>query len=89
MQLATDPKDAPKVAAAVARAQAASDEFWKDYNPATDQKVTATMFRMFHSDVARDLQPQVMNTIEKKYKGNFDAWAAALFKPASSRTKHG
>ncbi|MBK6371272.1 MAG: S46 family peptidase [Flavobacteriales bacterium] len=80
MQLATDPKDAPKVAAAVARAQAASDEFWKDYNPATDQKVTATMFRMFHSDVARDLQPQVMNTIEKKYKGNFDAWAAALFK---------
>ncbi len=38
------------------------------------------MFRMFHSDVERDLQPQVMNTIEKKYKGNFDAWAAALFK---------
>ena len=78
-QLATDPKDAPKVAAAVARAQAASDEFWKDYNPATDERVTAEMFRMLHADVARDMQPSVMSTIEKKYKGNFDAWAKAFF----------
>ncbi len=74
-QLATDPKDAAKVSAMVARVQAAADEFWKDYNPATDEKVTATMFRMMHTDVERDLQPTVMNTIEKKYKGNFEAWA--------------
>ena len=80
MQLATDPKDAAKVAAAVARAQAAAEEYWKDYNPATDQKVTAEMFRMFHADVERDLQPSVMETIEKKFKGNFDAWSAAIFK---------
>jgi hypothetical protein len=79
-QLATDPKDAPKVAAAVARAQAAADEFWKDYNPATDQKVTAAMFRMMHQDVARDMQPPMMATIEKKFKGDFDLWAATFFK---------
>jgi hypothetical protein len=42
MQLATDPKDAAKVAAAVARVQAAADDFWKDYVPAIDEKVTAT-----------------------------------------------
>ncbi|MBX2972065.1 MAG: S46 family peptidase [Flavobacteriales bacterium] len=80
MQLANDPKDAAKVAAAVARAQAAADDMWKDYVPAIDQKVTAQMFRMIHSDVERDLQPDVMNTVEKKFKGNFDAWAAAMFK---------
>ena len=79
MQLANDPKDAAKVSAAVARVQAAAEEFWKDYNPATDEKVTATMFRMIHQDVERDLQPPVMTTIEKKYKGNFDAWARAMF----------
>jgi hypothetical protein len=78
-QLATDPKDAAKVSAMVARVQAAADDFWKDYNPATDEKVTATMFRMMHTDVERDLQPTVMNTIEKKYKGNFEAWARAVF----------
>ncbi|MCB0768682.1 MAG: S46 family peptidase, partial [Flavobacteriales bacterium] len=80
MQLANDPKDAAKVAAAVARVQAAADELWKDYVPAIDEKVTATMFRMIHDDVERDLQPSVMNTVEKKYKSNFDAWAAAMFK---------
>jgi len=79
MQLATDPKDAPSVAAAVAQAKAAADELWKDYDPATDQDVTAAMFRLIHSDVERDLQPNVMATIEKKYKGDFDAWAEALF----------
>ncbi|MEO8590909.1 MAG: S46 family peptidase [Flavobacteriales bacterium] len=78
-QLETDPKDAAKVSAAVARAQAAAEEFWKDYNPATDQKVTAAMFRMIHDDVERDLQPDVMSTVEKKYKSNFDAWAQAMF----------
>ncbi len=78
-QLATDPKDAAKVAAAVARVQATVDEFWKDYDPATDKKVTATMFRMFHQDVARDLQPPVMKTVETKYKGDFDQWAKAFF----------
>lgn len=80
MQLANDPKDATKVAAAVARAQAAADELWKDYVPAIDQKVTAQMFRMMHSDVERDLQPGVMATVEKKFKGDFDAWSAAMFK---------
>lgn len=78
-QLATDPKDAAKVSAAVARAQAAAEEFWKDYNPATDEKVTAAMFRMIHDDVERDLQPDVMSTIEKKYKSSFEAWAKELF----------
>jgi hypothetical protein len=78
-QLATDPKDAAKVSAMVARVQAAADDFWKDYNPATDEKVTAAMFRMMHDDVERDLQPPVMTTIEKKYKSNFEAWARAVF----------
>jgi len=80
MQLATDPKDAAKVAAAVARVQAAADELWKDYVPAIDEEVTAQMFSLIHSDVERDLQPGIMTTIEKKYKGDFDAWAAAMFK---------
>ncbi|MEZ4739517.1 MAG: S46 family peptidase [Flavobacteriales bacterium] len=79
MQLANDPKDAAKVSAAVARVQAAADDLWKDYDPATDQKVTATMFRMLHEDVARDLQPTMMSTVEKKFKGDFDAWAKAVF----------
>ncbi|MBL0128288.1 MAG: S46 family peptidase [Flavobacteriales bacterium] len=79
MQLENDPKDAAKVSAMVARVQASAEEFWKDYDPATDEKITAEMFRMIHDDVQRELQPDVMSTIEKKYKSNFDAWARAVF----------
>jgi hypothetical protein len=78
-QLATDPKDATKIAAMVAKVQAAADEYWKDYNPATDQKVTATMFRMLHEDVQTDLQPDMMKTVMGKYKGDFNAWSKAMF----------
>jgi len=78
--LAEKEPDAAKIAAGVARVQAAADEFWKDYVPAIDEKVTATMFRMIHDDVERGLQPDIMMTVEKKYKSNFDAWAADMFK---------
>ena len=78
-QLREDPKNAEKVAAGVARIQAAAEEFWKDYDPATDQEVTAAMFRMIHEDVDPALQPGVLKTIQSKYKGDFEAWAKALF----------
>jgi hypothetical protein len=78
-QLKNDPKDAAKVSAMAAGVKARADDFWKDYNPATDEKVTAAMFEMIHNDVERGLQPDIMNTIEKKYKGDFHAWAKAMF----------
>jgi len=78
-QLRTDPKDAQKVGAAVARIQAAAEEFWKDYDPATDQEVTAAMFKLIDNDVDPALHPGVMKTIRTKYKGDFDAWAKVLF----------
>lgn len=79
-QLRTDPKDATKVAAAVTAAQAAATAFWKDYNPPTDEKVTASMFRLIAQDVEADLQPSIIATIQKKYKGNFELWAKTMFK---------
>ncbi|MBP6391216.1 MAG: S46 family peptidase [Flavobacteriales bacterium] len=78
-QLREDPKNSEKVAANVAKIQAAAEEFWKDYDPATDQEVTAAMFRMIHADVEPALHPSVMKTIQTKYKGDFDAWAKAMF----------
>jgi hypothetical protein len=78
-QLRTDAKDAAAVSAAVAQVQAAADGFFKDYNAEVDQKITAAMFRLIAEDVEEDLQPTVIADIRKKYKGNFDAWAKAVF----------
>ncbi|MEO8067039.1 MAG: S46 family peptidase [Flavobacteriales bacterium] len=78
--LATKPVDAAAVAAQVAAIKEAADAFYKDYNAATDQKITAAMYRIYFNDVDKALQPDIMSTIQKKYKGNFDAWAAEMFK---------
>ncbi|MDQ3100064.1 MAG: S46 family peptidase [Bacteroidota bacterium] len=78
-QLQTDPKDAAKVAAMVAKVKASTDEFFKDYHAPIDQKVTASMFRMMNEDVEKDLLPDVMKTIQGKYKGDYDRWAKTIF----------
>lgn len=78
-QLEKDPKDNAAIAAQVAQVQAAAEEFWKDYDPATDQEVTAAMYKLIHDEVDRAQWPDMMATVEKKYKGDFTAWSQALF----------
>jgi hypothetical protein len=80
MQLDKDPKDAAKVAALVAQAKASTADHWKDFDAATDQDLTAAVFRMIHDDVDPAQQPDMMAVVAKKYKGDFDKWAAAMFK---------
>ncbi|MDX9752184.1 MAG: S46 family peptidase, partial [Flavobacteriales bacterium] len=79
-QLRNDPKDAAAVKAAADQVRATADRFFKDYHAPIDQEVTADMFRLIMDDVEADLQPAVIaHTIRKKYKGNTDAWAKAVF----------
>ncbi|MBZ0205539.1 MAG: S46 family peptidase [Flavobacteriales bacterium] len=80
MQLEKDPKDATRIAALTDRVKGSARDFWKDYDPATDQEVTAAMFKMIHADVDPAQQPDVIKTVTKKYKGDFSKWAAAVFK---------
>jgi hypothetical protein len=78
--LEAEKPDPAAVAAAVANAKEGTAGFWKDYNAPTDQKLAASAFRMLHTDLPASHQPDVIaNTIMKKYKGDFDAWAAAVF----------
>jgi hypothetical protein len=77
--LRNDPKNTAAIEGAANAARMAAKDFFKDYHAPTDQKVTATMFRMIRDNVARELQPSVIRTIETKFKGDFEAWAKALF----------
>lgn len=79
-QLEKDPKETARVTAMADMARKSAREFWKDYDPATDREVTAAMFRMIHSDLDPAQQPDVMATVAKKYKGDFNLWADAMFK---------
>ncbi len=79
MQLEKDPKDAGRISVLAENARKSARDFWKNYDPATDQEITAAMFRMIHQDVDPSQQPEVINTVMKKYKGDFDKWAKAVF----------
>ena len=56
-----------------------TDKYFKNYNASTDQKVLAALLKMYHEDVPVAQQPEIFSSIEKKYKGNFQKWAAELF----------
>jgi len=58
----------------------AADEFYKDYNAATDKKVTAALLKLYIANVDKQFYPSYINNIiMKKYKGNVDKFVNDLF----------
>lgn len=54
--------------------------FFKDYVPELDQRVLAAMLRIVKLRVASAYLPDIYQQIDKKYKGDYDRYAADLFK---------
>ncbi len=50
------------------------NEFYKDYHPITDQKVMASLFKLYKDNVPVEQQPEFLQQIT-----DFDAWAADVF----------
>ncbi len=57
--------------------------FFKDYEPALDQKVLPAMMRIAKERVPATYLPDVYATVDKKYKGDYEKYAADLFKKTS------
>lgn len=57
--------------------------FFKDYDAALDQKVLGAMMRVVKEKVDPQYLPEIFKTIDKKYKGDYDKYAADLFKKTS------
>lgn len=56
-----------------------AEEYFKDYNKATDQKVFAALLEMYYKDIDKGLHPAIFGVVEKKYKGDFKKYAAMVF----------
>ena len=54
--------------------------FFKDYEPSLDQKVLAAMMKVVKERVPAEYLPSVYEKIDKKYKGDYEKYAADLFK---------
>lgn len=73
--------DAPqeKIDATIASLQEAAKSFFKDYNQPTDRKVSAAMLQMYAEDIEKEQQPEIFNTIRKKYKNDFAKYVDKTF----------
>jgi hypothetical protein len=56
------------------------EDFYKDYDLATDKKVTRAMLELFYKDVPAEYQPAHFAEITSKYKGNLDKYNAMFYK---------
>jgi hypothetical protein len=59
--------------------KASAKKFFKDYDAATDQKVMAALFKIYYQDQLEEYQPDFFRLVEKKYKGSFEDFAAAVY----------
>ena len=69
-----------KIKSATERIESSLDEFYKDFDAATDEKITASLLKMYFKNVVAKYQPSVFTEVTKKYKGNFTAFAEHVFK---------
>ena len=73
-------KDSQKISDAVDQIKKNSADFFKDYNPSTDNKSMKAMLKLYRADVpAKFLPDYYINVIDKKYKGNIDKFVDDLF----------
>ena len=54
--------------------------FFKDYEVQLDQKVLAAMMQVVKNNVPAEFLPDIFPSIDKKYKGNYEKYAADVFR---------
>ncbi|MEI8201924.1 MAG: S46 family peptidase [Bacteroidota bacterium] len=79
-ELKSDTMSKARVDKLVTTLKESSAKFYKDFYAPLDQILLAEMFKMSAEKLEATFQPSIMKTIAKKYKNNFDAYAAEVFK---------
>ena len=76
--LKTD-KNAERISLASERVKEGLDEFFKDYDPETDQKLAAALFRIYQENVAPQYHPPFFRQVKAKYGNDFEKYTKALY----------
>jgi hypothetical protein len=56
-----------------------AENFYKDYQPAIDREVATQLIKLYLENQPADIHPDFVNEIEKRYKGNVEAYVNMLF----------
>jgi hypothetical protein len=78
--MALKAKDNQKISDAVDQIKKNGSDFFKDYNPPTDNKSMKAMLMLYRADVPTKFLPDFyLNVIDKKFKGNIDMFVDDMF----------
>jgi len=73
-------EDSQKISDMTAMLKSVVSDFYKDYNPSTDQKSMKAMMKLYRNDIPVKFQPDFYaNVVDKKFKGNIDKFVDDLF----------
>jgi len=72
-------KNSEHVSLASERVKGGLDEFFKDYDSETDQKIAAALFRIYEQNVAPQYHPPFFKTVKSKYGNDFEKYTKELY----------
>jgi hypothetical protein len=72
--------DTQKISEAITAMRTNATNFYKDYNPSTDNKSMKAMLNLYRADVPAKFLPDFyVNIVDKRYKGNIDKFVDDMF----------
>ena len=71
--------DDVKIKDAASELRSSLDLYFKDYDASTDQKIVATLLKIYSSKVNPKYIPGFFQVIQSKFKGDFEAYSKKLF----------
>lgn len=72
-------ENADKIRDAANNLKEMAANLYKDYDAATDQKLAATMLKLYADRVAPQFYPKFYAQIKSKFRGNYEKFAARMF----------
>ena len=72
-------KNSEHASLASERVKSGLDEFFKDYDSETDQKISAALFKIYQENVAPQYHPPFFKTVKSKYGNDFEKYTKELY----------
>jgi hypothetical protein len=72
-------EDADQVAATQARLSGLCDDFFKDYNMATDRDVFTALMTKYQADIPSDQLPSFFSVVDSKFQGSIENYASKMY----------
>lgn len=72
-------KRSERISLASERVKGGLDEFFKDYDSETDQKIAASLFRVYQENVAPRYHPPFFRIVKTKYGNDFEKYTRELY----------